>query len=135
VSSRVRSGVPELYDDRKIMMKCDMCYDRTSAGKKPMCATVCPSQALFFGTREQIEQLRPLSAPVNTFQFGNQTITTRVYVMVPRAVASRAPHVDVAAAMEEQPRSRAVSLKVLSERTAAREPASVEDDPFAEIEV
>ena len=35
-------GVPELYEDRKIMMKCDMCYDRSSVGKKPMCATVCP---------------------------------------------------------------------------------------------
>ena len=44
-----------------LMMKCDMCYDRTSVGKKPMCATVCPSQALFFGTREEIEQLRPRS--------------------------------------------------------------------------
>ena len=63
-------GVPEVYEDRQIMMKCDMCYDRTSVGKKPMCATVCPSQALFFGTREEIEQLRPLSTPVNTFQFG-----------------------------------------------------------------
>ena len=71
------------------MMKCDMCYDRTSVGKKPMCATVCPSQALFFGTREQIEQLRPLSAPVNTFQFGQQTITTQVYMMVPRKLATR----------------------------------------------
>ena len=84
-------GVPELYEDRKIMMKCDMCYDRSSVGKKPMCATVCPSQALFFGTREQIEQLRPLSTPVNTFQFGNQTITTQVYMMVPRTLATRAP--------------------------------------------
>ena len=84
-------GVPEVYEDRKIMMKCDMCYDRSSVGKKPMCATVCPSQALFFGTREQIEQLRPLSTPVNTFQFGNQTITTQVYVMVPRTLATRAP--------------------------------------------
>ncbi len=36
------------------MMKCDMCYDRTSVGRKPMCATVCPSGALFFGTREQL---------------------------------------------------------------------------------
>ena len=70
-------GVPEVYEDRQIMMKCDMCYDRTSVGKKPMCATVCPSQALFFGTREQIEQMRPQSMPVNAFQFGNQTITTR----------------------------------------------------------
>ena len=29
-------------------MKCDMCYDRTSVGKRPMCATVCPSQALAY---------------------------------------------------------------------------------------
>ncbi|HKW00884.1 MAG TPA: 4Fe-4S dicluster domain-containing protein, partial [Vicinamibacterales bacterium] len=39
-------GVPEVYEDRLLMMKCDMCYDRSSVGKKPMCATVCPSQAL-----------------------------------------------------------------------------------------
>ena len=56
-------GVPELYLEQQIMMKCDMCYDRTSVGKKPMCATVCPSQALFFGTREQIRMLRPQSVP------------------------------------------------------------------------
>ena len=74
-------GVPELYEDRKIMMKCDMCYDRTSVGKKPMCATVCPSQALFFGTHEQIAQLRPRSIPVNEFHFGQQTITTQVMIM------------------------------------------------------
>ena len=127
-------GVPELYEDRKIMMKCDMCYDRTSVGKKPMCATVCPSQALFFGTREQIEQLRPLSTPVNTFQFGQQTITTQVHVMVPRKLTTAAPHVDVTAAMEEQPRSRAVSLKMVSTPAAAPE-ALVESDPFAEVEV
>src|SRR5436190_21192337 len=121
-------GVPELYEDRKIMMKCDMCYDRSSVGKKPMCATVCPSQALFFGTLEQIAQLRPLSTPVNTFQFGNQTITTQVYMMVPRALATRAPRVDVLAAMEEQPRNRAVSLKVVNG-------PPTESDPFAEVEV
>jgi Fe-S-cluster-containing dehydrogenase component len=107
-------GVPEVYEDRKIMMKCDMCYDRTSVGKKPMCATVCPSQALFYGTRAEIEQLRPQSAPVNQFQFGRQTISTRVYVMTPRALPRAAALVDVTAAMNEQPVNRA-------------------DDPFAEI--
>ena len=127
-------GVPELYEDRKIMMKCDMCYDRTSVGRKPMCATVCPSQALFFGTREQIEQLRPLSAPVNTFHFGNQTITTQVQIMVPRALAKTAPHVDVAAAMDDQPRSRAVSLKVVGAHPGST-PGRDEGDPFAEVEV
>jgi Fe-S-cluster-containing dehydrogenase component len=117
------------------MMKCDMCYDRSSAGRKPMCATVCPSQALFFGTREQIEQLRPLSMPVNTFQFGNQTITTQVYVMVPRGLTSRPAHVDVVAAMEEQARSRAVSLKVLDIPAEGPQPRADAQDPFAEVEV
>src|SRR6185312_5905986 len=96
-----------------------MCYDRTSLGKKPMCATVCPSQALFFGTREEIEQLRPMSVQVNQFQFGLQTITTQVYMMAPRALATRAAYVDVTAAMSEHASSRAVALKVIPSTTAA----------------
>jgi len=77
-------GVPKMKTELKLMMKCDMCYDRTSEGKKPMCASVCPSQALFFGTAEEIERLRPRSRPINKFQFGRQTLTTKVHMMVPR---------------------------------------------------
>ena len=131
-------GVPEVFEDRKIMMKCDMCYDRTSVGKRPMCATVCPSQALFFGTREQIEALRPQSAAINTFQFGNQTITTNVFMMTPRELTVRAPWLDVTAAMSEAPRSRAVSLKVIATAdtaSTATAPATDEMDPFAAVEV
>jgi Fe-S-cluster-containing dehydrogenase component len=65
-------------------MKCDMCYDRTSVGLKPMCASVCPSQALAFGTRAEMARLRPNARPVNMFQFGLQTIRTKVNMMVPR---------------------------------------------------
>jgi len=78
-------GVPKMNSAANLMMKCDMCYDRTSTGLKPMCASVCPSQALFFGTREEIEKMRPRSQPINSFQFGNQTITTGVNMMVPRS--------------------------------------------------
>lgn len=63
-------GVRRMKTEFHLMMKCAMCYDRTSAGKQPMCATVCPSQALFFGTREKLELLRPRSQPVSRFQFG-----------------------------------------------------------------
>ena len=77
-------GVPKMNTGMRLMMKCDLCYDRTSVGKKPMCASVCPSQALFFGTRGEIEQLRPSSRPVREFRFGEQSITTRVSLMVPR---------------------------------------------------
>jgi Fe-S-cluster-containing dehydrogenase component len=119
------------------MMKCDMCYDRSSVGKKPMCTTVCPSQALFFGTIEEIEQLRPASVPNNRFRFGNQTISTQVYMMVPRAAAARRPYVDITAAMDERPRERAVSLNVIPAAGTAPEPPTdaTAFDPFAEIEV
>jgi Fe-S-cluster-containing dehydrogenase component len=123
-------GVPELYDDRQIMMKCDMCYDRSSIGKRPMCATVCPSQALFFGTREQIEQLRPLSTPVNRFQFGAQVISTRVFMMVPASIAPHTPIVDVTAAMNEQPLERTIFL-----RTVPAPSTPAEDDPFAGVHI
>jgi Fe-S-cluster-containing dehydrogenase component len=129
-------GVPEVYEDRQIMMKCDMCYDRSSVGKKPMCATVCPSQALFFGTREQIEQLRPMSAPLNVFRFGAQTISTRVFMMVPRARAGREPWVDVTAAMEDRPAARTIPLRPVGGRWGGASAAALDAaDPFAEIEV
>jgi Fe-S-cluster-containing dehydrogenase component len=92
-------GVPKMQIELNLMMKCDMCYDRTSVGLKPMCASVCPSQALFYGTRNEIERLRPLSTPVNTFQFGHQSITTKVQMMVPRQ--SNAIAVDVTSAVAD----------------------------------
>ena len=106
-------GVPEVKAELKLMMKCDMCYDRTSVGKKPMCATVCPSQALFFGTLEQIEQLRPRSTPVNRFQFGAQTITTKVSMMMPKT--GKAEYVDVTAAMNEAALGREITFNILQE--------------------
>jgi len=106
-------GVPKYFADFDQMMKCDMCYDRTSVGKKPMCATVCPSGALFFGTREQIEHLRPQSRSTNRFQFGGQTITTKVNMMVP--VTNPAPVLDVTAAMHETTSPRSVPLNLLDD--------------------
>ena len=77
-------GVPKKNEAYDLMMKCNMCYDRTSAGKKPMCATVCPTQALFYGTREEIAKMRPNSSPVNNFIFGNQNVSTKVNIMMPK---------------------------------------------------
>jgi Fe-S-cluster-containing dehydrogenase component len=103
-----------MKSDFELMMKCDMCYDRTSVGLKPMCASVCPSQALFFGTREEIEAARPQSAPIDSFQFGNQTITTKVKMMAPKLIGNARPeHLDVTDAIDPRPRPRKVSLSVL----------------------
>ena len=112
-------GVPKMATDFKLMMKCDMCYDRTSVGKKPMCAAVCPSGALFFGTREEIEAARVRSTPVNAFRFGEQVITTKVNMMVPRG--AQTTYVDVTSAMEERNVGRRISLTVLDENIFVEE--------------
>ena len=64
-----------------------------------------------------------MSVPTNEFQFGHQTISTRVNIMVPRNGEVR-PLVNITDAMDERPRARSVSLTVA--------PAA---DPFAEVEV
>ena len=75
-------GVPELHAEHDLMMKCDLCYDRTSVDLKPMCATVCPSGALFFGTREEVEDLRSARS-LNVFEFGDEVVRTKNHLMVP----------------------------------------------------
>jgi Fe-S-cluster-containing dehydrogenase component len=75
-------GVPKYDAAVDQMMKCDYCYDRTSVGKKPMCATVCPSQALTFTTQAEIERTRRGKA-VNEWRFGDEIVRTKVFVLVP----------------------------------------------------
>ena len=75
-------GVPKVHIEPELMMKCDMCYDRTSVGLRPMCATVCPSQALTFGPPLAILPNRT-GVPVNDFQFGNERVRTKVSIMLP----------------------------------------------------
>ena len=47
-----------------------------------MCATVCPSQALAYARPEEMARSRR-EKPVNTFWFGKQQITTKVFMMAP----------------------------------------------------
>lgn len=78
-------GIPKMMTELEQMMKCDMCYDRSSVGKKPMCATVCPSGALTYTTMEEIQRTRR-GIPVNSWKFGGEEVKTKVFVMVPREV-------------------------------------------------
>lgn len=80
-------GVPKIDVRRELMMKCDLCYDRTSLGKAPMCATVCPSGALFYGTHEEVQDRRR-ARPLDVFVFGDHVVGTRNAVMVPAPTAT-----------------------------------------------
>jgi Fe-S-cluster-containing dehydrogenase component len=79
-------GVPKYYAEIDQMMKCDMCTDRTSEGLKPMCASVCPSDALWYGTIEEFDATRRGSL-LRDFQFGRQEVRTKVYTVVDDAAA------------------------------------------------
>ena len=78
-------GVPKYSAQIDQMIKCDMCYDRTSVGKRPMCATVCPSGALAFTTREEIARARQ-GRFINQWKFGKHEVHTKVYLVVPDGV-------------------------------------------------
>lgn len=106
-------GVPKVNGEFELMMKCDMCYDRTSVGRTPMCASVCPSGALYFGPRADLLERRPNARPVREFQFGQQKITTKVNVMVPRKL-TRVEHLDVTDSMNEPTEYRRISLDLMS---------------------
>jgi anaerobic dimethyl sulfoxide reductase subunit B (iron-sulfur subunit) len=44
---------PQFTEDG-VMQKCDMCLERLDAGQQPFCVTTCPTQALRWGTLEEM---------------------------------------------------------------------------------
>ncbi|MGA7272222.1 MAG: 4Fe-4S dicluster domain-containing protein [Acidimicrobiia bacterium] len=77
-------GIPKMVTSFEQMMKCDMCYDRTSEGLKPMCASVCPSEALWYGTVDEFERSRR-GELVRDWSFGHQEVRTKVAVVTDQA--------------------------------------------------
>ncbi len=74
-------GIPKYVASFDQMMKCDLCYDRTAVGLKPMCASVCPSEALWYGSREEFRRTRN-GVLAHDWQFGNQQVRTKVAIVV-----------------------------------------------------
>ena len=77
-----------------LMMKCDMCYDRTSVGKKPMCATVCPSGALFYLYTEDLagakEVYDEMSHHPEKYPAVSQVVSIYTFVPPPETAAANA---------------------------------------------
>ncbi|WP_058910077.1 DMSO/selenate family reductase complex B subunit [Entomohabitans teleogrylli] len=57
-------GAPQFDADKKVMAKCDGCYDRVEQGLPPVCVESCPQRALDFGP---IGELRKRYGAQNAF--------------------------------------------------------------------
>jgi Fe-S-cluster-containing dehydrogenase component len=76
-------GVPKLDMEEMVQYKCNLCYDRTSKGLAPMCATVCPTDAIFYGSLEELLRQRPSAAATDIVVFGEEEVRTGVALVVP----------------------------------------------------
>lgn len=73
-------GIPMIDTNAKMMVKCDNCYERTVRGLAPMCASVCPTQAIRFleiGDDTPYLGGRRLE---NRWQFGETVVETNTYI-------------------------------------------------------
>ncbi len=47
-------GVIEVSHDGKVMVKCDLCFERAKAGQPPACVEACPTKALRLGSEKDL---------------------------------------------------------------------------------
>ena len=73
-------GIPLIDVDRKLMVKCDLCYERTQTGRPPMCASVCPTQALRWVDLEADAPYLRGRRLENRWQFGETVLETHTLV-------------------------------------------------------
>lgn len=67
-------GAPQFDFQKKLMSKCDGCYERVAEGLMPVCVDSCPQRALDFGEMNTLrekygngDQVAPLPDPLLTF--------------------------------------------------------------------
>ncbi len=51
-------GVIEVSHDGKVMVKCDLCFERAKAGQEPACVEACPTKALKLGSEKDLAARR-----------------------------------------------------------------------------
>ncbi len=47
-------GVIDLSSDGKVMVKCDLCFERAKQGQEPACVEACPTKALKFADEREL---------------------------------------------------------------------------------
>lgn len=80
-------GIPRVDEEKKLMLKCDLCYERTSQGRPPMCVSVCPTDTIRF---LDMEEARRMNKKVQyQWNFGETVIETRTVIGIPDTATHR----------------------------------------------
>lgn len=66
-------GAPQFDHHRKVMTKCDGCYERVHEGKNPFCVDSCPQRALEFDDIEVLRKKYGTLSQVGPLPDSNQT--------------------------------------------------------------
>jgi anaerobic dimethyl sulfoxide reductase subunit B (iron-sulfur subunit) len=51
--------VPQYFEDKEIVQKCDMCIDLRARGERPVCVDACPQFALEWGELDDLVVKHP----------------------------------------------------------------------------
>lgn len=50
-------NIPRMHPTKHVVKKCTLCSDRVAVGQGPACAKACPTQAITFGTKDDMKTL------------------------------------------------------------------------------
>ncbi|GGI87256.1 DMSO/selenate family reductase complex B subunit [Shewanella gelidii] len=67
---------PQIDSARKVMTKCDGCFERLAEGMKPSCVESCPMRAIDFGTMDELQAKYPDAVAPNIAPLPVSSITS-----------------------------------------------------------
>ncbi|WP_153916697.1 DMSO/selenate family reductase complex B subunit [Shewanella sp. TC10] len=67
---------PQLDTSRKVMVKCDGCYEEVKQGKPPLCVQGCTQRAMDFGDMDELMSKYPNAQRANFAPLPQESITT-----------------------------------------------------------
>lgn len=85
---------PQIDKARKVMTKCDGCYERLAEGKNPTCVESCPMRAIDFGTMDELKEKYPDAVKPNFAPLPSSSITSPNLLMKPNRHARASGSID-----------------------------------------
>ena len=61
-------GVIEMNEERRVLIKCDLCIERLAEGEPPACVAACPTHALEFKSLDEVVKARRKKAATALIQ-------------------------------------------------------------------